>query len=147
MLPQAGRVAETPRRYYDGLIGLGELVMIGFLSRLFRQPCVQQPGWIETEALQRRISAGDRLVLIDVRQPEEFAAPPGHLPGALNVPLADVVSRAQELAARRQPIIVVCKTDRRSARAAAELVAAGLQDVAVLRGGTDGWHQQGFGLE
>jgi rhodanese-related sulfurtransferase len=43
--------------------------------------------------------------------------------------------------------VVVCKTDRLSARAAADLVAAGLPDVIVLRGGTDGWHQRGFALE
>ena len=97
--------------------------------------------------LRRRLAAGDRLLLVDVRQPEEFSALPGHLPGALNVPLANVVSRTMEWAALRQSIVVVCKTDRRSARAAAELVAAGLRDVAVLRGGTDGWRQQGFGLE
>lgn len=129
------------------LVAQGELVMNGVLSRLFGRPHVQQPGWIESVELQRRVIAGDRLVLIDVREPAEFISPPGHLPGARNVPLADVASRSEELAALRQPIVVVCKTDRRSARAATALTAAGLQDVAVLRGGTDGWHQQGFGLE
>ena len=86
-------------------------------------------------------------MLVDVRQPEEFASPPGHLPGARNVPLAEVAGRARELVALGGPVILVCKTDRRSERAAATLLAAGLQDVAVLRGGTDAWHQQGFGLE
>lgn len=121
--------------------------MNGVRSRLFGRPQVRQPGWIESEELQRRVIAGDRLVLVDVRQPEEFMSPPGHLPGARNVPLAEVAGRIQELGALRQPIVVVCKTDRRSARAAAVLIAAGLQDVSVLRGGTDDWHQQGFGLE
>ena len=121
--------------------------MRGFLPHLFGQSRDQQPAWIETTELQRRLAAGDPLLLVDVRQPEEFTAPPGHLPGALNVPLADVAARTPELAARRQPIVVVCKTDRRSARAAADLIAAGLRDVAVLRGGTDGWHQRGFALE
>jgi rhodanese-related sulfurtransferase len=51
------------------------------------------------------------------------------------------------LVAHKQPIIVVCKTDRRSTRAATALLAAGLRDIAVLRGGTDGWHQQGLALE
>jgi rhodanese-related sulfurtransferase len=129
------------------LVAQGELVMNGVLSRLFGRPHVQQPGWIESAELQRRVIAGDRLVLIDVREPAEFISPPGHLPGARNVPLAEVASRSEELAALRQPIVVVCKTDRRSARAATALIATGLQDVAVLRGGTDGWHQQGFGLE
>lgn len=148
-LGYAGRsaIAGNTAALRYGLIGLGVLAMIGFLPRLFRRFRVQQPGWLEGPELQRRLAAGDPLLLIDVRQPEEFAAAPGHLPGALNVPLAEVAGRAQELAAHGQPIVVVCKTDRRSSRAAGELVAAGLCDVAVLRGGTDGWHGLGFALE
>ncbi len=121
--------------------------MTRVLSRLFGRPRSRQPQWIECGELRRRVIAGDRLVLVDVREPVEFASPPGHLPGARNVPLAEVPGRTEELAALGEPIIVVCKTDRRSARAAATMLAAGLQDVAVLRGGTDAWHQQGFDLE
>jgi rhodanese-related sulfurtransferase len=44
----------------------------------------------------------------------------------------------------KQPIVVVCKIDRRSARAAGELLAAGYQEVAVLRGGTDGGINEGW---
>jgi rhodanese-related sulfurtransferase len=121
--------------------------MMASLFRLFRRSRVDAPAWIEVVDLQRRLAAGDAVVLIDVRQPEEFTAPPGHLPGAVNVPLADLPSRAGELAARRQPIVMVCKTDRRSAKAATELLAAGIADVAVLRGGTDGWHRLGLALE
>jgi rhodanese-related sulfurtransferase len=118
--------------------------MIAYLSRLFRgRP--DAPAWIEAADLQRRLTDGP-VLLVDVRQPEEFTAPPGHLPGAINVPLGDP-GRTNDLAARRQPIVLVCKTDRRSARAAAELRAAGLRDVAVLRGGTDGWHARGLALE
>ena len=131
----------------DDLLSFGVLTMIASLSRLFRRPRSDGPAWIEVVELQRRLAAGDGVVLVDVRQPEEFTAPPGHLPSAVNVPLADLSGRAGELAARRQPIVVVCKTDRRSAKAATELVAIGLRDVAVLRGGTDGWHRQGLALE
>ena len=106
-----------------------------------------EPVWIESDELQRRLAAGDQVCCLDVRQPDEFTSPPGHLPGAINVPLADLADRTSDLARRKQPIVVVCKTDRRSARAAAELLAAGLKDVAVLRGGTDGWHQRGLALE
>jgi rhodanese-related sulfurtransferase len=58
---------------------------------------VDAPGWIEVVELQRRLAAGDALFLVDVRQPEEFTARPGHLPGAVNVPLADLPSRTGEL--------------------------------------------------
>jgi rhodanese-related sulfurtransferase len=121
--------------------------MTALLSRLFRRRRVDAPAWIEGVELERRLAAGEAVVLIDVRQAEEFIAPPGHLPGAVNVPLTDLPGRIGELAARRQPVVLVCKTDRRSAQAATKLLAMGLQDVAVLRGGTDGWHRDERPLE
>jgi rhodanese-related sulfurtransferase len=130
-----------------GLLGLGVLAMIAFVPRPFRRVGAKEPGWIESAELQRRLAAGDALVIVDVRQPDEFATPPGHLPGAVNVPLPELADRMADIAARKQSVVLVCKTDRRSARAATELLAAGLRDVAVLRGGTDGWHRAGLVLE
>lgn len=121
--------------------------MPGFLARLFRRARAGTPEWIDFAELQRRLAAREAVVLLDVRQPEEFTAPPGHLPGAVNIPLADLSDCIGELAARRQPVVVVCKTDRRSARAASELCSAGVRDVAILRGGTDGWHRDGLALD
>jgi rhodanese-related sulfurtransferase len=120
--------------------------MIG-VSRLFRRFRAKESAWIETMELQHRLAARVPLVIVDVRQPEEFAGPPGHLPGAVNMPLGELAQRTSDLTARKQPIVVVCKTDRRSVRAATEMLAAGLPDVTVLRGGTDGWHRQGLPLE
>jgi rhodanese-related sulfurtransferase len=48
--------------------------------------------------LHRRLGADELITVIDVRQPEEFSAPPGHLPGAVNIPLAEIPTRATELA-------------------------------------------------
>jgi uncharacterized membrane protein YdjX (TVP38/TMEM64 family)/rhodanese-related sulfurtransferase len=148
-LGYAGRTAaggDTAALRY-GLLGLGVLAMIAFLPRLFRRFRSKEPAWIGSDDLQRRLAVGDPIMLLDVRQPEEFASPPGHLPGAINVPLAELADRTADLARRKQPIVVVCKTDRRSARAAEQLLAAGFKDVAVLKGGTDGWHQRGLALE
>jgi uncharacterized membrane protein YdjX (TVP38/TMEM64 family)/rhodanese-related sulfurtransferase len=148
-LGYAGRSAaagdSSALRY--ALPGLGVLAMIAFIPRLFRRFRTGEPAWIECGELQRRLASGS-VTLVDVRQPEEFSARPGHLPGALNVPLADVGRRsADHLAARDLPIVIVCKADRRSAKAAAALIAAGLSDVSVLRGGTEAWHRQGLPLE
>jgi len=49
-----------------------------------------------------------------------------------------------ELARQMGTIVTVCKTDRRSAAAAAQLCAAGAVDVAVLRGGMERWHALGL---
>jgi rhodanese-related sulfurtransferase len=120
--------------------------MAGFLTRLFGGGRTNEPEWIDASELRRRLASGGAVV-VDVRQPEEFTAPPGHLPGAVNMPLAELPAHTADLAARRLSIVLVCKTDRRSARGAAELLAAGINDVAVLRGGTDGWHALGLELE
>jgi uncharacterized membrane protein YdjX (TVP38/TMEM64 family) len=147
-LGYAGRSAaagdSSALRY--ALPALGVLAMIAFLPRLYRRFRKSEPAWIECDELQRRLASGP-VTLIDVRQPEEFSAHPGHLPGALNVPLANIGRQCADLTACDLPIVIVCKTDRRSAKAAAELLASGLSDVSVLRGGTDAWHRQGLPLE
>ena len=148
-LGYAGRSAASGNmsalRY--GLFGLGALAMIAYVPRLFQKFRARKPAWIEPSDLQLWASRGADPVIVDVRQPEEFTTPPGHLPGAINVPLGELSRHSSDLTARKQPIVVVCKTDRRSARAATELLAAGVHDVAVLRGGTDEWHKQGLRLE
>ena len=118
--------------------------MIPLLSRLFGAPGAV---WIDIDELNRRLDGGASVALIDVRGPDEFNAPPGHLPGAINIPLPELSDRVAEVEALARPVVLVCKTDRRSARAAEMLLAAGLHDVTVLRGGTDGWHAQGLPLD
>ena len=121
--------------------------MPGLLQRLIRRPPRHELSWIEAADLHRRILGGATIAIIDVRQPEEFTAPPGHLPTAINIPLDDLTGRIDELAALKRPLVMVCKTDRRSAKAATELLAAGMRNVTVLRSGTDGWYRQGLALE
>jgi rhodanese-related sulfurtransferase len=43
-----------------------------------------------------------------------------------------------DLASEKRPVVVVCKTDRRSSMAAQQIRAAGLGDVSVLAGWNDG---------
>ena len=75
--------------------------------------------------------------IIDVREPEEYAG--GHLPGAVNLPLANL-TLTPELSA--SPLVLVCASGGRSARAAALLEEAGHPEVANLLGGTSGWMQE-----
>jgi rhodanese-related sulfurtransferase len=118
--------------------------MFAFLSRLFSRPATTETPWIEIDDLSRRLPS---VVVIDVRGQVEFTSPPGHLPGAINIPLPELLGRTAEVAAFARPVVLVCKTDRRSAKAAETLLAAGLREVAVLRGGTDGWHERGLPLD
>ena len=78
--------------------------------------------------------------LVDVREPVELRGELGHVAGAENVPLA----RMGEAAARfrkDEPIVLVCRSGRRSGEAAAALVAAGFSRVMNLAGGMIAWNE------
>lgn len=82
-----------------------------------------------------------RCVIVDVREPEEYQH--GHIPGAINLPQAELATRLQELP-RDQPLLLVCQGGYRSMRSAQFLVQTGRFDrLASLRGGTGAWIEAG----
>jgi rhodanese-related sulfurtransferase len=87
------------------------------------------------EILPDNAILADAFVL-DVREPEEYAQ--GHVPGAVNVPQADLASTFDQLPCH-QPIVVICKAGYRSLRAAQFLHQSGLTNVMSVKGGTDAW--------
>jgi glyoxylase-like metal-dependent hydrolase (beta-lactamase superfamily II)/rhodanese-related sulfurtransferase len=82
----------------------------------------------------------DDVRLVDVRQPDEYHGPLGHVPGAELVPLADLAQSAADWD-RDAPLVLVCRSGGRSDRAAAQLEAMGFSRVASMTGGTVGWMQ------
>jgi rhodanese-related sulfurtransferase len=113
--------------------------MLARLARLFSRPAAATPVWVEPADLRRWLAGEGAPIVVDVRGPDEFDGPLGHIEGARNVPLAELPASIPELAAEGRPLVMVCLTDKRSSHAAAELAAAGTRDVAVLRGGMKGW--------
>ena len=122
------------------LFGLGLLALIVFLPRLIRPLRPAQSGWLTVDELGRRLSSGPPVLVIDVREPDEFVGPLGHIPGARNIPLAELPARLAELPlADNRAVVLVCRTDKRSAKAAEMLRAAAIPNVHVLRGGMEKW--------
>jgi rhodanese-related sulfurtransferase len=119
---------------------------MSLFARLFRRPLpsVTSAPWIEAPAVARGLGAPDAPLVLDVRGPDEFVGPLGHIAGARNLPLPDLATQLDQLAGDRRPIVVVCKTDRRSAIAASQLLAAGAAEVSVLRGGMETWRRLGL---
>jgi rhodanese-related sulfurtransferase len=98
-------------------------------------------GWIEVDELAARLAGPGGVPVIDVRSAEEFDGPLGHIPGARLVPLAELGDHVTELRGiATHTLVVVCRTDKRSARAADRLRASGFGDVRVLRGGMERWN-------
>jgi uncharacterized membrane protein YdjX (TVP38/TMEM64 family)/rhodanese-related sulfurtransferase len=150
-LGHAGREAiggsDTAIRY--GVIGLALLAAIAFLPRLLRRwRADSAPEWIETDELATGLRESRGLAVIDVRGPDEFIGPLGHIPGARNLPINDLPNRLGELELLQdKPVVLVCRTDRRSANGARLLRDAGFDKIRVLRDGMEGWTKLGLPVE
>lgn len=85
---------------------------------------------------------GDDTVVVDVREPQEFAE--GHIEGARNIPVGKVEERAGfELEAfKTSPVIVTCQSGTRSPQACKKLVALGFTGIHEMRGGMVAWNEQ-----
>jgi len=131
----------------NGFIALGLLATVAVLPRLVRR--LRAPReFIDPPGLKRRLEHAPQMVVIDVRGPDEFDGPLGHIPGARNIVLSELLSEVQSLSALKEtPLVLVCKTDKRSAKAAQVLRDAGFQQVSVLRGGMEGWQRSGYPVE
>jgi hydroxyacylglutathione hydrolase len=92
---------------------------------------------IEVSAL---VDGSQTSMVLDVREPEEYRH--GHVPGALNLPQAELASRLDELP-RDQLLLLLCQGGFRSLRAAQFLKQVGFSDVASVRGGTVAWQASG----
>jgi sulfur dioxygenase len=79
-----------------------------------------------------------KVQILDVREPDEFDGPLGHLAGAKLIPLAELPKRIDELA-RDRPVVTVCRAGGRSAQAVVMLQQAGFTQVANLAGGMLRW--------
>jgi glyoxylase-like metal-dependent hydrolase (beta-lactamase superfamily II)/rhodanese-related sulfurtransferase len=78
--------------------------------------------------------------IIDVRQPEEFESPLGHIDGAILVPLTTVPTEAANWSPDDK-FLVVCRSGERAGSACNYLTQNGFQDVTNLRGGMMAWQE------
>ena len=97
-----------------------------------------QPHWLE-ENLRA-------VQIVDVREPDEFDGPLGHVPGARLIPLGTLLTGSKDLP-KDKPIVTVCRSGARSAQATVLLGKAGFEKVANLSGGMLRWHAQRLAVD
>ncbi len=131
----------------NGLIALALLATVAFLPRLVAR--LRQRPMLPIEGLKHRLAAKDEDILVlDVRTPADFVGEQGHIAGALNIPLESLPERIEALGSDlERPIALVCRTDRRSAKAAALLAGRGFGQVQVVQGGMTAWLANGWPVE
>jgi rhodanese-related sulfurtransferase len=97
---------------------------------------VNQATEITSLELKQRLDRGDRLKIVDVREPNEYQI--NRIQGSVLIPLGDVPKRVGELDPDDE-IVVQCKMGSRSAKAADFLRSVGFRRVLNLKGGILDW--------
>lgn len=87
------------------------------------------------QEVQRRLEQGEKLLIVDVREPDEWAS--GHIPGAKHIPLGSILQRHKELDPE-QEYIIVCRSGGRSSVACEQLEELGYK-VVNMPGGMLEW--------
>jgi rhodanese-related sulfurtransferase len=115
----------------------GGLLFWPMLSR------ARQGGVSVNEAV--RLINREKAVVIDVSEPGEYAA--AHVAGSRNIPLGRI-DVAQELPKNKAlPVVLVCASGNRAARAARALQARGYSQAVVLAGGLAEWKTANLPVE
>jgi rhodanese-related sulfurtransferase len=118
-----------------------------FSGALLLAPIIQgavATGLGANEAVQ--LMNREKAVVIDVCEPNEFAA--GHVVGAKNIPLSDLQAKlGSAVKNKKLPIILVCQSGARSARAVATAKGLGFEQVHSLGGGLVAWKAANLPVE
>lgn len=91
---------------------------------------------IQVQALDALMKMKAHIVIVDVRQTEEFAQ--GHIEGALLMPLDTLAARYTDLS-KDVKLVVYCRSGHRSAKAVAFLREHGYANAVSLDGGYTAW--------
>lgn len=102
------------------------------------------PSELTPADLQQRQAAGERLFVLDVREPAEYAD--GHIAGSKLIPLGRLANHTSGLP-QDQPIVAVCRSGNRSSVAQDVLKRAGFTNVLNLRGGMLAWARSGLPIK
>ena len=88
----------------------------------------------------------EKAVVIDVSEPEEFAA--GHVGGAKNVPLAQLEERLPMVVKNKAlPLVLVCAKGARAQRAVGVAQKLGYDKAQALAGGMKAWRDASMPVE
>lgn len=112
-------------------------------SLAFANTASAQEPTTTTEPTKTMRLAKEGSLVVDVRERDELAQLAYDVPHLVNIPLADVTKRANEIP-KDKPVILVCRSGGRSAQAVDELKKIGYTNVTSLEGGIYAWQEAGM---
>jgi len=147
-LGYAGReaVAGGEGLIQKALLALALLAVVAFLPSLIGR--LRRGPMMGVVQLKEKLDQQQDVLVLDVRTAVDYIDEQGHIANSMNIPLEDLGSRVDEIADYvERPIAIVCRTDRRSVKAAQILTRKGFADVHVVKGGMTDWNQESYGIE
>ena len=135
----------------DGLIqkimlALALLAIVGFLPSLIAR--LRRGPMMDVEILKQKLDADEDVLLLDVRSAEDYVSEQGHVKGSLLIPFEELNTRLSEIESfQKKTVMTICRTDRRSAKAAQILAKNGFSDVHVVKQGMTDWNAKGYPTE
>lgn len=128
------------------MLAIALLAVVSFLPRLIG--LLRRKPMVSVDELKQRLDAGENLILLDVRPRDGFNGDLGHIHQATHIPLDELSQRIEELGDYlEKPVLIICRTDRMSAKAAQVLVKKGFADAHVVKMGMVDWNKQGYPIE
>ncbi len=131
--------------------GLVVLVVVGILA----YKMAQQRAFlrrirtlrIEPSELKEMMDRGETLYIVDLRHPLDLLPDPRILPGAVRLLPNELIARNSEIPRDRDVVLYcTCPSEATSAKIALTLRRFGVNRIRPLRGGFDGWKEQGYPL-
>jgi uncharacterized membrane protein YdjX (TVP38/TMEM64 family)/rhodanese-related sulfurtransferase len=120
------------------LLALALLGLVAFLPRLIGN--IRKGPMLSVDSLKQRLDEGEDILLLDVRTAEDYDGEQGHISGSLLLPLEQLEHRIDEIGDYyEKTVATICRTDRKSAKAAQILAEKGFADVHVVKMGMTDW--------
>jgi rhodanese-related sulfurtransferase len=119
-------------------LGIILVAIIGFMGYQFMMNSTAITN-ITTDELAEKLKSGDeRVVYIDVREPDEYAS--GHIEGMTNIPLGTLNEETLANVHKDAEVILFCRSGNRSMQAAEKLQGLGYNKVVNVEGGITNWN-------
>ncbi|NOQ68684.1 MAG: sulfurtransferase [Gammaproteobacteria bacterium] len=128
------------------MLALALLGVVAFLPRLIGS--IRKGAMLSIANLKQRIDTGEDFLLLDVRTPEDYNGEQGHIAGSLLLPLEQLEQRIDDISDYyEKPVVCICRTDKKSSKAAQILAEKGFADVHVAKMGMTDWIKNNYPVE
>jgi thioredoxin 1 len=146
-LAQALRIQSVPTVmvFHEGRPVAAEVGALGLPQlRQLVEPFLPRPEGAIRPVEAAQLYSQHQIVLVDTRDPAVYAR--AHLPGAVNMPLAEIPNRLAELHMLPAAGVLYCRSGADTKDLAAKLAAEGTP-LSFLEGGILGWEAEGLPVE